>query len=394
MTNFEYLLPTKVVFGKDSEKKLGSLIKEYSCKKVMIIYGKNSAVKSGLIAKITTALDNVGIDYVMLSGIVPNPHLSKVYEGIELAKKENVDFLLAVGGGSVIDTAKAIGYGVANEGDVWDFYIKKRTPGACLPIGAVLTIAAAGSETSNSSVITNEKTKQKKGCNSETCRMRFAVMNPELTYTLPTYQTACGCADIMMHTLERFLNDQEVPFEISDNLSIALLKTVMKYAPIAIKNPTDYEARANIMWAGSLSHNDLVGLGNGTRDWTAHPIEHELGGMFDVAHGAGLCAVWGTIVRYTYKANPERIKKLVMNLFSIDENFSTTEEIVLEGIKKMEDFFKSIGMPINISELGVNLSEEDIKALASGCTNNGKNTIGSFKKLTMTDVENIYKLAK
>ena len=323
MINFEYYTPTKVIFGKNAEEKTGELVKAQGCKKVLVHYGGNSAKKSGLLDRICKSLEKEEIAYVTLGGVVPNPHLGKVHEGIELCKKEGVDFILAVGGGSVIDSGKAIGYGVANEGEVWDFYEKTRVPKACLPIGAVLTIAAAGSEMSNSSVITNENGWLKRGYNDDICRCRFAIMNPELTYTLPAYQTASGCVDIMMHTMERYFTKEENT-TLTDGIGEALIRTVMQSARVLKEDPENYDARAQVMWAGSLSHNGLTGCGT-VGDWASHQLEHELGGMFDVAHGAGLAAVWGSWARYVYKEKPERFAQFAVNVMGVTNDFSNPE---------------------------------------------------------------------
>ena len=300
MNNFYYYTPTKVVFGKDTISKVGTMVKKQGSKKVLIHYGTGSVKRTGLLDRVKAALDAENIDYVELGGVVPNPRLSLVYKGIEFAKKENVDLILAVGGGSAIDSAKAIGYGVANEGDVWDFYDRKRTPKASLPVGVVLTIAATGSEMSDSSVITKDEGGIKRGCNNDLCRPVFAIMDPELTMTLPDYQTACGCTDIIMHTLERYFTSKG-NMEITDSIAEGLIRTVMKNARILVKEPKNYDARAEVMWAGSLSHNGLTGCGNGGNDFATHGLEHEIGGMFDVAHGAGLAALWGSWARYVYK---------------------------------------------------------------------------------------------
>lgn len=391
MQNFEFYAPTKVVFGKQAEEQLGKLIKEQECKKVLIHYGGNSAKKSGLLNRIMESLEKEGIEYVTLGGVVPNPHLSKVYEGIELCKKEGVDFILAVGGGSVIDSGKAIGYGMTNEGDVWDFYEKKRKPKACLPIGAVLTIAAAGSEMSDSSVITNENGWLKRGLSSNYCRCRFAVMNPELTYTLPAYQTASGCVDIMMHTMERYFT-KETETGLTDGISESLLRTVMQSARTLKEEPENYDARAQVMWASSLSHNGLTGCGT-IGDWSCHQLEHELGGMFDVAHGAGLAAVWGSWARYVYQEKPERFAQFAVNVMGVTNDYSNPEKTALEGIKRMEEFYRAIDMPTSVHEMGVDLTEEQIKELAHKCTFMETRTIGQFKVLDKNDIENIYRMA-
>lgn len=392
MNNFEYYTPTRVIFGKETQKETGRLIKEERGKKVLIHYGGNSAKRSGLLDEIGGILDREQIPYVMLGGVVPNPRLSKVREGIELCKKEGVDFILAVGGGSVIDSAKAIGYGVANEGDVWDFYEKKREPKACLPVGTVLTIAAAGSEMSNSSVITNEEGWLKRGYRNDICRCRFAVMNPELTMTLPEYQTESGCVDILMHTMERYFNQAE-NMELTDSISEGLMKTVMKKARILLDEPGNYEARAEVMWASSLSHNGLTGCGTDGGDWASHQLEHELGGMFDVAHGAGLAAIWGSWARYVYRDRMDRFVRFAVKVMGVEEG-QEPEKAALDGIEAMEAFFRSVHMPTSLKELGVEPTEEQISRLAEKCSFFGKRTIGIVKKLDRTDMEAIYRAAR
>ena len=392
MENFQYYTPTKIVFGRGAEEQTGQLAAEQGCKKVLVHYGGGSVVRSGLLERICRSLDAAGISYVSLGGVVPNPRLSLVYEGIRLARKEQVDFILAVGGGSVIDSAKAIGYGVANEGDVWDFYEKRRTAKACLPIGVVLTIAAAGSEMSDSSVITKEEGWLKRGYSSNYARARFAVMNPELTMTLPKYQTASGCVDIMMHTMERYFNHSE-NMEMTDGISEHLLRTVMKNAKILMNEPDNYQARAEVMWAGSLSHNGLTGCGTGGGDWASHQLEHELGGMFDVAHGAGLAAVWGSWARYVMDAAPERFAKFAVNVMGVEpeaEKLKTAQK----GIEAMEDFYRALDMPVCIGDMGIELAEEQMRELAEKCSHFGKRTIGCIKKLDQEDMYRIYKEAR
>ncbi len=393
MEFFQYLAPTKVIFGRGTEARIGELCKEQQATKVLIHYGGSSAQKSGLLDRICASLDSAGIGYVLLGGVVPNPRLSKVYEGIELARREKVDFILAVGGGSVIDSAKAIGYGLANEGDVWDYYTGK-APKACMPVGSVLTIAAAGSEMSNASVITNENGWLKRGMQSSLAYCKFSVLNPELTYTLPAYQTASGCTDIIVHSLERYFVKPHVkPLALTDGIAETLIKNVMRNVKAALKNPEDYDARAEIMWSGTLSHNDITGdrtLG----DWACHQLEHELGGMFDIAHGAGLAAVWGSWARYVMPVNPKRFAQLAVNVFGIPYTAGDEEKIALEGIEAMEAFFKSIGMPTRISDMDIELTEEQIKELSYKCSFNNTRTIGGFKTLTIEDMEKIYRMAK
>ncbi|MGI6279005.1 MAG: iron-containing alcohol dehydrogenase [Acutalibacteraceae bacterium] len=390
MHNFEFYAPTRVVFGRNTEQKTGALIKALKCKKVLLHYGGGSVVRSGLLDRIKASLEAENISYTELGGVVPNPRLSLVYKGIELAKRENVDFILAVGGGSVIDSAKAIGYGVTNEGDVWDFYDHVREAKACLPIGVVLTIAAAGSEMSDSSVITKEDGFIKRGYSNDLCRPVFAVMNPELTLTLPPYQTACGCTDIIMHTLERYFTQGEKS-ELTDSIAEGLLKTVIKNARILIDNPQSYDARAEIMWAGSLSHNGLTACGNRENDFATHALEHELSGLYDVAHGAGLAAVWGSWARYVYKDCLHRFVRFARNVMNVSG--ANDEQTALAGIKKLEEFFKEIGMPISISELGVSPSDDDLKEMARKCSIAYGGKRGSAKVLYEEDMYNIYKSA-
>ncbi len=387
MKNFLYYTPTRVVFGKGAENDTGKLIKECGGKKILIHYGSGSVIRTGLLDRIIKSVHDENIAFVTLGGVVPNPRLSKVYEGIELCKKEKTDFILAVGGGSVIDSAKAIAYGVSNEGDVWDFYKKTRVPSSSVPVGVVLTIAAAGSEMSNSSVITNDATSEKRGCNCDLSRCKFAVMNPELTMTLPEYQTESGCVDIMMHTMERYFNCGENS-EITSVIAEGLLRTVIKNAKILLQDPLNYNARAEIMWASSLSHNGLTGCGNDAGDWACHQLEHELGGMFDVTHGAGLAAVWPAWARYVYKNSVCRFARFARAVFDID--IEEDEKAALAGIDALEAFFREIKMPTNIRELGQEVNQGQIKTLAYNCSFKNTRTIGSVMKLNVQDIENIY----
>ena len=393
MFDFKYFTPTKVLFGKNTEDKVADLIQEFGGKKVLIHYGGGSVIRSGLMQRVTNKLDVAGISYVKLGGAVPNPRLSLVYEGIELCKKEGVDFLLAVGGGSAIDSAKAIGYGLMNEGDVWDFYDYKRQAKASMPLGVILTLAATGSEMSDSSVITKEEGLVKRGYSSDFCRPRFAILNPELTMTLPDYQTACGCTDIMMHTMERYFTNGG-NMELTDSMAEALLRTVKENAKILARDPKNYDARAEVMWAGSLSHNGLTGCGNDGGDWMTHKLEHELGGLYDVAHGAGLAALWGSWARYVYKNCLPRFKRYAINVMGISASVGSDEEIALKGIEAMEDFYREIKMPTNLRELGVEATDEDLKLMAHKCAvgvNGGK---GSARFLKEEDMLEIYKMSR
>lgn len=391
MHNFTYFTPTKVIFGKKTEEEVGKLVREHHGHKVLLHYGGSSAKKTGLLDKVKKSLTDSGLACVELGGVVPNPHLSLVYQGIELCHQEEVDFILAVGGGSVIDSAKAIGYGVANAGDVWDFYDFKRTPEACLPIGVVLTLAASGSEMSNSSVITREEDQCKRGCNSDLCRPAFAIMNPELTTTLPAYQTACGCTDIIMHTMERYFTQGEHS-ELTDGIAEHLMRTVMTNALILKEQPKNYNARAEVMWAGSLSHNGLTGCGNKENDFASHRLEHEIGGVYDVAHGAGLAAIWGSWARYVCAFCLPRFKQFALNVMHCKRTGSD-EDIALAGIKAMEKFFKAIDMPTSLQELGLNLTDKELKLLAKKCSVTTHNKLGSAKVLKEKDMLAIYTMA-
>lgn len=386
MSGFTYYTPTKVVFGVGAEARVGKLVKERRCSKVLIHYGSGSVVRTGLLDKVKASLDAEGIAWVELGGVVPNPHLSKAREGIALCQAEGVDFLLAVGGGSVIDSCKCIGYGVANPGDVWDFYEGKREPEACLPIGCVLTIAAAGSEMSNSSVITNEEGWLKRDCSSDLSRPVFSVLDPELTMTLPDYQTACGCVDIMMHTMERYFNSVPDNLDLTDGIAEALMRTVVDNARILAKDPKNLKARTEIMWAGSLAHNGLTGCG-GEGDWCTHLLEHEMGGMFDVAHGAGLAAIWASWARYVWSYAPDRFVKFAVRVMGV-EPAGTDAEIVERGIRAVEDFYREIHMPTNMRELGIAPTEAQIAEMAEKSV-----AEGSVKKLTREDMIAIYKAA-
>jgi alcohol dehydrogenase YqhD (iron-dependent ADH family) len=390
ITNFQFYTSTRVFFGKGVENKAGELIKASGAHKVLLHYGGHSAEKSGLLAKVCKNLDEAGLAYIKLGGVVPNPRLGKVHEGIELCKTQHVDFILAVGGGSVIDSAKAIAIGSKYAGEVWDLYEGKAVCTEAIPLGCVLTISATGSEMSSSTVITNEKGWLKRGMNSDAVRCRFSLLNPELTYGLPKYQTASGGVDIIMHTLERYFAKGET-LELTDSIGEALIRTVIKYLPLALANPQDYKARAEIMWAGTVSHNDMTGdRTNG--DWAAHQLEHELGGMFDIAHGAGLAAIWGSWARYVLPTNPARFAGLAEHVFGIKPQ-KDVQKTALMGIEAMEKFFQSVGMPICLGDMQLHLSDEEIKTLAYKATFMGKRTVGGFKVLQAEDMEAIYKAA-
>lgn len=392
MKNFEYYAPTHVVFGTNAVEKIGELVRAQGCKKVLIHYGGGSAKRSGLLDRVSAALEQAGVAAVQLGGVVPNPRLSLVREGIALCKKEGVDFILAVGGGSVIDSSKAIAYGIANDCDVWEFYAKRQVPQACAPVGAVLTIAAAGSEMSNSSVITNEDGWLKRGLSSELSRCKFAVMDPTLTYTLPAYQTASGASDILMHTMERYFTQVDT-LPLTDSIAEGLLRSVMHDVRAALDNPEDYDARAGLMWASSLSHNGLTGCGTDGGDWSCHQLEHELGGKYDIAHGAGLCAVWSSWARTVMPANPARFAKFAVNVMGVEPGADDVET-ANRGIDAMEAFFASIGMPTRIGQMGIDLSEEDMRELAYKCSFMNTRKIGRFVPLDQEAIYEVYKRAR
>ena len=392
MFDFQYYAPTRVVFGRGVEARTGSLLKELGAKRVLLHYGGGSAVKSGLLSRVAASLDEAGIAHTQLGGVVPNPRLSKVREGAKLAQEFGADLILAVGGGSVIDSSKAIGYAVAEpDRDVWEIYDRRRTPKACLPVACVLTIAAAGSEMSNSSVITNEDTGEKRGYRNDLCRVKLALMDPELTTTLPPYQTAAGCTDILMHTLERYFT-QGGNMELTDQIAEGLMRTVMKNALILRDDPANYDARAEVMWASSLSHNDLTGLGANGMDFVSHGMEHELGGMVDVTHGAGLSAVWPSWARYVYRDCLPRFVKFARTVMDVEG--TSDEDTALKGIAALEDFFRSIHMPVTLKELGVEPTEEQILAMAASCARGAGGKKGTAKLLYEADMAEIYRMAR
>lgn len=390
MDNFDFYSPTYFVFGKDREDECGDLVKRFGGKKVLIHYGGGSAKRSGLLDRVTTSLDKAGIDHIELGGVKPNPRSGLVYEGIDLCKKEKVDFILAVGGGSVIDSAKAIAMGSLYDGDFWDFYKGKRIEKA-LPIGTVLTIAAAGSEGSPDSVITHEDGMLKRSASSDDIRPKFSILNPALTETLPAYQTACGITDIIAHLYERYLTRTK-DVEVTDRLIEALMLSMKIEGKKAIENPNDYQARANIMWAGMMAHNNVVGVGR-TQDWTSHTIEHELSALYDCAHGAGLAVTMPAVFTYNMKHNIMRFAQIAVRVWDCQMDFNNPEKTAKEGIEALSNFLTSIGMPRNFEDLGA--KEEDIEKLAHTCcygNGNKSGKIGGFVSLDQKDVEAVYRL--
>lgn len=388
MNGFSFYCPTKIYFGRDSTDICGTAAKECGATRVLIHYGGQTCVKNGLLCQIEKTVAAQGLYYITLGGAKPNPVLSLVREGIDLCKRENIDFIIAVGGGSVIDSAKAIALGAANPKlDIWDdIYCGKTAPKTSLPVGVVLTIAAAGSETSRSAVITNDDNGIKQGFSSDLNRPHFACMDPTLTYTLPPYQTASGIVDIMMHTLERYFASGRGN-EMSDRIAEQLLSNVVCYGKIAMDKPDDYKARSEIMWAGSLSHNGLTGLG-GSQAFVAHPMEHPLSGIYDVTHGAGLAVIWCKWARYVYERDWERFAQYAVNVWGCDEQ---SDDLARVGIEKTELFFRQIGMPLTFSELGIGvLSEDELSLMANRVTKNGTKTIGCIP-LDFDDIMNIYR---
>ena len=393
MRDFVYHAPTEVVFGKQSEEKVASLVKKYGGHKVLVHYGGQSAKKSGLLDKICGLLRDGGVDFVCLGGVVPNPRLSLVHEGIGLCRKEGVDFILAIGGGSAIDSAKAIACGVPYDGEVWDFYLGKAEPACYLPVACVLTIPAAGSEMSDASVITNEDGDVKLGYSNQMSRPKFAIMNPVRTFTLPPYQTAAGVTDMMMHTMERYFS-QDDDMDLTDAIAEAVLRSMMENVFKVLDNPEDYRARAQIMWGGSVAHNDLTGCGL-RGDWATHQLEHELSALFDATHGAGLAAIWPSWARYVLHENVSRFVRFAVNVMGVPQDFTDPEGTALRGIEAMERFYRAIGMPINIHELiGREITDAEIKEMVRKCSWDGTVTQGAFKVLGPEDMEAIYRMAR
>ncbi len=391
--DFNFYAPTRVVFGGQAEDKIGQLVANYGGTRVLLHYGGGSAERSGLLGVVRQQLTQAGIAWCELGGVVPNPLLSKVREGIDLCRRERVDFILAVGGGSVIDSSKAIGYGVPYPGDVWDFWDGKAVPQACLPIGAVLTIPAAGSEMSSSCVITNDDGLLKRGVNSDLCRCRFAVMNPARTYTLPPYQTAAGATDIMMHTMERYFSKYE-DMTLTDAISEALLRTVRDAAMVVLEHPEDYRHRAQIMWAGSLAHNDLTECGT-EKDFATHRLEHELSALFGVTHGAGLAALWPSWARYVKAKHLARFVQFAVNVMGVTNDFTHPEETAEAGIRAIESFYRQIGMPTSIHELlGRDITDDEIETLVDKCSRGGTITVGAMEVLNAADMRAIYQMAR
>ena len=389
MNNFVFYSPTEFVFGKATEMQVGALARKHGARKVMIVYGGGSVVRSGLLDRVEQSLQEAGIEYCLMGGVQPNPVDTKVYEGIEFCRREQADMLLPVGGGSVIDTAKAIAAGVLYEGDFWDFYIGKAKVTKALKVAVVLTIPAAGSEGSGNTVITKLDGLQKLSLRvPEVLRPVFSIMNPELTYTLPPFQTACGVADMMAHIMERyFTNTQEV--EIGDRLCEGTLMAIINEAPKVMRNPEDYGARANLMWAGMIAHNGTCGVGC-EEDWASHFLEHEISAIYGVTHGAGLSVIFPAWMTWMVEHNVGKIAQYAVRVWGVPES-EDKKAVALEGIGKLKAFFSSLGLPVTFKELGV--ENPDIDRLADSLHRNKGELVGNYVKLTKQDSKEIYHLA-
>lgn len=391
MENFVFYSPTEFVFGRDTQSQTGELVKRYGGRRVLVVYGGGSVVRSGLLDTVKASLDAEGITYCELSGIRPNPTDDRVYEGIEIARKEGVDFILAVGGGSVIDTAKGIAIGVPYDGDFWDFYSKKGVPTASLPVGVVLTIPAAGSEGSGNSVITKLDGMHKISVRYPMMlRPRFAVMNPELTYTLPWFQTACGIVDMICHIQERYFSNT-TGVDLTDGIAETIMRNVMQNALRLKENPNDYDARANVMWAGTLAHNGLCGNGK-VEDWSSHRLEHEISALYDVAHGAGLAVMVPAWMTFVAKKNPHKVREFAVKVMGIEAEGKSDEMVIAEGIEALKAFYHSIDLTTSMREL-TGVENPDIEALVKSLNGNMGDTLGFYVPLSMKDCAEIYRLA-
>ncbi|HEY5562958.1 MAG TPA: iron-containing alcohol dehydrogenase [Clostridiaceae bacterium] len=389
MENFTFQNGTKIIFGKETEHSVGSEIKKYGSK-VLFCIGGGSIKRSGLYDTVVASLKENNIEFYEVTGIRPNPRLAPVQEGIKICREKGLDFVLAVGGGSVGDTAKAIAAGSLYDGDVWDFYSGKATVQKTLPVGIILTIPATGTESSSSTVITKEEGLLKRGMGSDLIRPVFSILNPVLTFTLPPYQTACGISDIMAHTMERYFTNVEHT-DLTDRLCEATLRTVIYNAPKVLKDPENYDARAEIMWAGTIAHNDLLGTGR-IGDWASHNIEHELSAIYDIAHGAGLSIIFPAWMKYVFKHNIKRFVQFAVRVWDVDLSFACDEEIALEGINRITNFFKSINLPVTLKDASI--GSDKFEEMASKATNSGTETMGNFLKLAKKDIVEIYKIAE
>jgi hypothetical protein len=389
MENFRFFNPTAIVFGRGAESLVGAETKKRG-RRVLVHYGGGSVVRSGLYDRVIASLREAGVIFFELGGAKPNPRLGLVREGIDLCRTNGVDFILALGGGSVIDSAKAMALGVAYEGDVWDFYAEKAVPAEALPLGCVLTIPAAGSESSISSVITNEEEGLKRFCDTAVIRPAFAIMNPELSFTLPPYQTACGASDIMAHVMERYFTNVRHT-ALTDRLCEATLKTVIEAVPTALAEPENYDARAEIMWAGAIAHNDLLGTGR-VGDWASHMIEHELSALNDVAHGAGLAIVFPAWMKHVCRHDIPSFVRFAVRVWNLEERFHDPEKTAWEGIGRLEEFYQSLGLPTRLGEIGI--TERDFAAIAKKCRRFDGDRVGNFVKLDGEAIKAVLELAR
>jgi len=388
MDNFRFISPTEFIFGKNTVEKTGYFIKQYGGTNVLLHYGEQSAIKSGLLAEVENSLKNEFVGYVKLGGVQPNPVDTMIYRGIDLCRKEQVNFILAVGGGSVIDSAKAIAAGVPYVGDFWNFFEKTVTINKALPVATVLTIPAAGSEGSEVSVITKKKEGLKRGAKSPLLRPVFSIMDPTLTFTLPANQTAYGIADMMAHVMERYFT-QTRDVDLTDRMCEAILLSIIKEAPVAMREPQNYEARANLMWAGTMAHNGICGVGR-EEDWASHGLEHELSALYGVAHGAGLAVMFPAWMKYVYTSGIDRFVQFAVRIWGI-EFTGDKKETALKGINALKDFFSSLGLPVSFSRLGAKAS--DIDRLIDTLKINSGGRLGAFRRLDMTDARAIYEIA-
>jgi len=392
MQNFTYCNNTKIIFGKETENQVGSETAAYA-KKILLHHSGGYAVRSGLIGRVKESLKKAGVKWIELTGVLPNPRLSLVREGIEIVRKEKLELVLAVGGGSPIDSAKAIAFGSVYDGDVWDFFERKKSPEKALPTAAIVTIPAAGSESSTSCVITNEEGPWKRGVNTQLNRPVFSILNPELTYSLPPYQSACGITDMMAHIMERYFT-REPHVEVTDELCEGALRAIIRNArKIFSGGENNYDARAEIMWAGAIAHNGSLDTGR-TGDWASHALDHELSALYDLAHGAGLAIMFPAWIKFNIKEDKQtdsvaRFARFAVKVWGVDGAFYDLEQAALEGVLRMENFFRSIGMPVRLNE--ANIDSSRIAEMAKRVVYFGP--IGQYRKLTETDAQAIYKLA-
>ena len=385
MINFEYVCPTRIIFGKGKENEVGTIIKQYG-KKILLHYGGGSVIRSGLLDRVKTSLTNAGVEFIELGGVQPNPRISLVNEGIKLVKEHNIDFILAVGGGSVIDSAKGIGLGSKYDGDLWDIYLRKATPVDHTPVGVILTIPAAGSEMSTSAVITNEVTMEKRGYNTPFNRPVFSILNPELIYTVPKYHLAAGIVDMFAHVVERYFSNTEI-VTVTDNLCLGVMNAIYTCGSKYINDITNYDLAAEVVWAASIAHNGILDTGRVT-DWSSHAMEHSLSAYYDISHGGGLAVIIPHWMKYVYKHNPKIFAKYAIDVFGL-ENKGSDEELALKGIERTIEFFESLGLPTKLS--AYNIEEEKFEEMAKHACVFGP--IGNFVKLNEEDIVKIYQSA-